>query len=84
MKRSLIHAIEWSSLNPGYIQDWCKYWFEYVQVGYIRQQDKLQIACFDERGECRLCIWYQYRQRSGLWTYDIYPGRSYQIPEEAP
>jgi len=82
MNRSLSRIIGWAALNPGYVKDYCEYWFEHVQVGYVPSLDKIQIACFDGDGACRLCIRYQW-SRSGVWYYEIVPGRMYREPEES-
>lgn len=78
--RSLKRVISQSALNPGYVQDYCKYWFDHVQVGYVPALNMIQVACFDGDGGCRLCIRYQWR--SGVWCYEIVPGFMYREPED--
>lgn len=80
MKRSLKHIIDWASMNPGYVQDYCRYWFDHIQVGYVPSLDQIQIACFDSEGECRLCIRYQFY--GGIWKYEVVPGFMYREPVE--
>lgn len=82
MNRSLSRVIDWAALNPGYVKKYCEYWFDYIEVGYVPSLDKIQIACFDGDGACRLCIRYQW-SRSGVWYYEIVPGRMYREPEES-
>lgn len=81
MKKSLKNIIDWSAMNPGYVHDYCRYWFDHIEIGYVRSLDAIQIACFDDDGECRLCIRHQWL--SGTWKYEVVPGFKYREPEES-
>ncbi len=75
---SLRNTIDMYSNFPSAIQTYCKLHFYEVEVGYIHLYNKIQIACFDDSGRCRLCIRYQFYSR---WEYEIMPGKSYRLPD---
>jgi hypothetical protein len=57
--QSLMDALRLGRSNPSSVQSFCDRSFYYVSVGYVPALDKIQIACFDDNGRCRMCIWYQ-------------------------
>ena len=78
--KSLTRAIDRSALDPGIVQEFCRRTFESIHVGYVTEIDKIQIACFDREGECRLCVRYQWKAKD-RWHYEIVPGSLYREPE---
>ena len=82
MKRGLMRYLwqghDGAGCEPGLVKRYLERVFELVSVGYVAALDKIQIACWDADGNCRLCVWYQWSPRTGLWHYAVAPGFRYR------
>lgn len=76
-----MRVIDQSAINPGYVKSFCQHWFDHIEVGYVPSIGKVQIACFDGDGTCRMCVRYQWNY-SGIWFYEVVPGFRYREPEQ--
>lgn len=81
MKKSLMAVLDSAAHDPGRVQNFCRRVFEFITVDYVSSIDKIQIACFDIEGRCRMVILYQWWMER--WWYDVYHGTKYHQTEGA-
>ena len=79
--RNLMVVLNSARSDPSPVQSLCERVFYYISIGYVPILDKMQIACFDYNGRCRMCIRYQIDLR-GDWNYEVVNGFKYQRIEE--